>query len=174
MKLWRVVHQVDDVAVEPVEQLPLRHLYFVVAVMRKNDYFNKHTVISCLWIAHPLLLFDSFTTVRVFHRVFLDFVDVVRMITMHPSEMLFYMVRSIELFVANVALERLVVPMNIFMTIIEVDSACVVWAVWTEIPVQYRISVIVSRPGTNNSQFVVAKWLSLNCLPPILGPILLK
>lgn len=44
------------------------------------------------------------------------------------------MVRPIKLLLTDVADEGLLLPVNIFMTIIEVSSLCGVGAVWTEIP----------------------------------------
>jgi hypothetical protein len=43
-------------------------------------------------------------------KVFLNFVDVIRMFPMHPGEMLLNVVSPVELFVTYVAYKRLVVP----------------------------------------------------------------
>jgi hypothetical protein len=67
-------------------------------------------------------------------KVFFDFVDVVLVVAMHAGKVLLDVICPIELLVANVALERFLLPVNIFMPIIEVSSVRSVRAVWTDIP----------------------------------------
>lgn len=68
--------------------------------------------------------------------VLLYLVDVILVVPVHPCEVLLHMVRPIELLVTHVALERFLLPVNIFMSIIEVSSVSSVGAVWTDIPIQ--------------------------------------